>query len=461
MSGLKKPKNSNYAAVVVNISTLVELAGCDNVQAAIILGNQVIVGKDIKVGDIGLYFPLECQLSERYVSANNLYRKAELNKDNTKKGYFEENRRIRCVKFRGHKSEGLFMPMDSINFCTTDHEEFTLGTEFDEINGTEICRKYIINVQRTPGAPGSKQQRKTKKTISKIVDGQFRFHDDTSVLYKNLHRISPNSLISITYKLHGTSGISSYVLCKRFIPIREKIGAFIHNIYTYISSFGKQKFKLEETEYDYLYSSRKVIKNEELNPNANHYYGFDIWGEADQVLRPFLQKGMTFYYEIVGYLPTNVLIQKDYDYKYNSFTPIEGDSSSFIYKEGQNYGIYLYRITYTNIDGKVFEYSAKQVQDFCKKNGLKAVPELFYGYASELSDERLKEENWRNKFLDNVKTLYNEKDCYMCTNKVPEEGCVVRIEGLNFEAYKQKSNAFYALETKLLDKGETNLEEEN
>lgn len=468
MSGLKKPKNSNYAAVVVNISTLVELAGCDNVQAAIILGNQVIVGKDIKVGDIGLYFPLECQLSERYLSVNNLYRKAELNKDNTKKGYFEENGRIRCVKFRGHKSEGLFMPMDSINFCTTDHEEFTLGTEFDEINGTEICRKYIINVQRTPGAPGSKQQRKTKKTMSKLIDGQFRFHDDTSMLYKNLHRISPDSLISITYKLHGTSGISSYVLCKKKTSISSDTILWIGNyMIAPIVNFlgGDVKFTSDNTGYDYLYSSRKVIKNEELNPNAQHFYGVDIWGIADQHLRPFLQKGMTFYYEIVGYLPTGAMIQKDYDYGYKQPIPMNSDPSSLVYKEGEHYGIYLYRITYTNVDGKVFEFSAKQVQDFCKSKGLKAVPELYYGAPLNFmwlyGDMQEHDLENMDDFLKATKKEFNEKDCFMCKNKVPEEGCVVRIEGLDFEAYKQKSNAFYALETKLLDKGETNLEDEN
>lgn len=285
------------------------------------------------------------------------------------------------------------------------------------------------------------------------------------MLYKNLHKISPNSLISITYKLHGTSGISSYLLCKRYIPLREKIGGFLHNIYTRISSLGKQKFKLEETEYDYIYSSRKVVKNPELNPNAEHFYGFDIWGEADKTLRPFLQKGMTFYYEIVGYLPTNALIQKDYDYGYNSFTPIEGDDSSFMYKEGDNYGIYIYRITYTNVDGKVFEFSARQVQEFCKKNNLKAVPKLYYGTAVGIAPEEYKKfgdsDEFKTAFLENIKKMYNEKDCFMCANKVPEEGCVIRVEGLEFEAYKQKSNAFYALETKLLDKGEENIEDEN
>ena len=30
----------------------------------------------------------------------------------------------------------------------------------------------------------------------------------------------------------------------------------------------------------------------------------------------------------------------------------------------QTFSIYIYRITYTNPNGKVFEFSAKQVQDF-------------------------------------------------------------------------------------------------
>lgn len=37
----------------------------------------------------------------------------------------------------------------------------------------------------------------------------------------------------------------------------------------------------------------------------------------------------------------------------------------------------------------------------------------------------------------------------------------VNIEGIDFEAYKAKSNAFYERETVLLDKGESNIEDEN
>lgn len=181
-----KYKNENYAAVVVEIKTLLPLANCDNVQAAIIMGNQVIVSKEVKTGDIGLYFPLETQLSEIYLKNNNLYRKPEMNLKPTLKGYFEENGRIRCIKFRGNKSEGLFMPIESVQFAGGLH--FNTNDTFDEINGFEICRKYIIKHIHTPGTSGSKKDKKSKKYESKLVENQFRFHQDTLCVdfYRNV-----------------------------------------------------------------------------------------------------------------------------------------------------------------------------------------------------------------------------------------------------------------------------------
>lgn len=449
MMKLNKPKNENYAAIVVEIKTLIPLENCDNVQATIIMGNQVIVSKNVKIGDIGLYFPLECQLSKEYLSNNNLYRKADLNLDNTQKGYFEENGRVRCQPFRGHKSEGLFMPLNSLEFIFDDPvlDSFTsnevniplnIGDYFDELNGIPICSKYITKTSRTPGQPGTgKKGRGKLAKESKLIDNQFRFHDDTSMLYKNLHRINPDDLISITYKMHGTSGISSKVLCKRKLKWYEKALKWIG-------------VNIVDTEYDYIYSSRKVIKNPDLNPDSQHYYDSDIWGIAHKEIKEYLQDGMTFYYEIVGFLPSGAYIQGPFDYGCKE----------------KEHKIHIYRITYTNPSGKVFEFSAKQVQDFCRKNGLNAVPELYYGFSKGLVSTDsyygdLLLEEWQELFLKNIKQKYNEKNCYICKNKVPEEGCVIRIEGLNFEAYKQKSNRFYELETKLLDKGESNIEDEN
>jgi hypothetical protein len=435
---IKKPKNENYAATVVEIKTLIPLEKCDNVQGAIIMGNQVVVSKEVKIGDIGLFFPVETALSKEYLKVNNLYRvhkdKPNLNSDTTVKGgYFEENGRIRCAKFLGHKSEGLFMPIESLYFIY-DREGIypKIGDCFDELNGTPICSKYVVKTNRTAGQPGSKKTRDTKKYESKLIENQFRFHQDTSMLYRNLHRIEPNSLISCTYKLHGTSGISSYVLCKKKL--------------NWVENLLSKWFKIENSEYDYLYSSRKVIKNEELNPNAQHFYNEDIWGIAHNEVKDFLQKGMTFYYEIVGFLPNGGAIQKGYDYGC----------------EPTKHAVYIYRITSTNVDGKVIEFSAKQVQDFCKKNGLNAVPQLYYGLALDFAPYGPSDGiNWSDGFLERVKHEYNEKDCYMCSNKTPEEGCVVRIEGNDLQVFKCKSNRFYELETKQLDKGEVNIESQD
>ena len=428
---MKLPKNENYAATIVKITTLVPLENCSNVQAAIIMGNQVVVGKDVQINDIGLYFPVECSLSKEYLTANNLYRKPELNKNPLNKGYFEENGRVRCVKFRGNKSEGLFMSKESLNDFLKVGDDLNIGDCFDELNGVEICKKYVVKTTQSQGGNKSKQIKQPKET--KLIENQFRFHEDTSMLYKNLNKINPNDLISISYKIHGTSSISSKVLCKKQLSWIEKI-------------LKKLGVNIVDKQYDYLWSSRKVIKNPDLNPNAQNFYDADIWGIAHNELKEFLQDGMTFYYEIAGFMPSGASIQKDYDYGCEP-------------NQHQNY---IYRITYTNPAGKVFELSFKQVQDFCRLNGLKAVPQLYYGRAFDLYPYGEGDGvNWSEGFLVEIKKSYNEKDCYICHNKVPEEGAVIRIEKNDFEAYKCKSVRFYERETALLDKGESNIEDEN
>lgn len=428
-------KNPNYAAIVVKVSNTIPLKGFDKVHAAIILGNQVIVDKSVTKDAVGLYFPVECQLSKEYLSSNNLYRKPELNKDNTKRGYFEENGRVRCVKFKDNKSEGLFMPLESLTFLNCDLF-LTVGHSFDKINGVEICRKYVIKMRQSNSTGKSNKGVGKLARESKLVDGQFRFHGDTTMLYRNLHKIDPDTIISITYKMHGTSGISSKVLCKKPLKWYEKI----------LKILG---VNIVDTTYDYIYASRKVIKNNELNPNANHYYNEDIWGLAHNEVKEYLQDGMAFYYEIVGFLPySGGYIQKDYDYGC----------------EPNKFKVYIYRITYTNPSGKVFEFDSQQVQSYCHQYGLNPVIELFYGRASELfSDNRLTLDKWRERFLQVIKDNYNEKACCMCHSAdVPEEGVVIRVEdSLDFKAFKQKSTAFFERETKLLDKGESNIEDEN
>lgn len=87
MSKIEAPKNENYAATVVAIKAVNKLENCDNVVGTPIFGFQAIVGKETQVGDLGIVFPAECQLSLEYAAANCLHRHSELNQDTTKTGY--------------------------------------------------------------------------------------------------------------------------------------------------------------------------------------------------------------------------------------------------------------------------------------------------------------------------------------------------------------------------------------
>lgn len=443
MTKLTAPKNINYCATVVVIKNKIELATCDNVVGTMLCGCHVIVGKDVEEGTVGLYLPVETQLSAEFLKANNLYRDSTLNADNTQKGYFDENGRIRCIKFRGHQSNGLFMPLSCLSYLGSK-TNLNVGDEFDAIEGKEVCKKYIPKSTKTPGAPGSANKSKGRKAReSKLLENQFRFHYDTAQLGRNMHRVNPDSLISLSYKVHGTSGISSKILCKRKLTLLEKL-------------LKKTKLaRIAEFEYDYINASRTVIKNDDLNANPSGFYSEDIWGIAGEELKPYLLNGMTLYYEIVGYLPGGGAIQGSWDYGC---------------KPGEH-KIYVYRITYTNDAGQVFEFSAKQVQDWCKLNGLTPVIQLYYGYAKHFynsdsltnldADGNTDLDVWRDGFLAKVKGLYNEKDCYLCYHKVPEEGAVLKIEGPLAEAFKQKSFRFLDKETRELDANKIDIESDN
>jgi len=423
---MNKPKNENYAGIVAEIKSIIPLEGMNNVVHTNLFGNLVIVGKDCKEGDIGIFFPIETQLTEKYLSENNLYRKQELNKDQTLKGYFEENGRIRAMKFAGKfKSMGLFMPLSSLDFAGGNN--LNVGDLFDEINGIEICRKYF-NKKNEPKGPNQQKTKKVKE--SKIVDGAFKFHYDTAQLGRNIDHIKPESVISITQKIHGTSWISSKVLCKKRLNIIEKTLKFLG-------------VKIVDTQYDNIYSSRKVIKNEDFNTSGVHYYDTDIWGLVNEKVKDKVLDGMTLYGEAVGYTPSGKAIQGAYDYGCQI--------GEFDY--------YVYRIIMSNASGYTVEFTTQQVKNWCKENGIKSVVELYYGKAKTLFPELNIEDHWNENFLKRLQETYLEKDCWNCKNKVPDEGIVVRVEDtFETEALKLKSFRFLEGESKSLDSGEVDME---
>ena len=133
----------SYKAVVTKLSNVRAHSNADKVQLATCHGNQVVIGLNHSEGELGIYFPSDGQLSQGFCSANNLFRKPEMNSDPAAKpGMFDENRRVRAQRFRGEISDGFWVPMENFDFIV-GAGLLTEGFEFDEINGIQICEKYI------------------------------------------------------------------------------------------------------------------------------------------------------------------------------------------------------------------------------------------------------------------------------------------------------------------------------
>ena len=450
----------NYLAKIVEIKDFSKHIDPEvtRLKIAHVDGYNIIVAIDEVAGKF-VYFPTMCCINPQLLAFANLYRKPEMNNDATKTGLFEENGRVRAVKLRGQVSEGFLLPLDTmINFIVdSTNVNFTaddcpVGVEFDEIehNGKTfwINKKYVVQ-KNQPELKDSqnrynRKQKKLKK-FNRVIDEQFHFHYDTVLVRKEPNVIQPDDLIHLSHKWHGTSAIFSYVLCKHPLTWKEKIAKWLTGY--------------EFNNYDYLYASRSVIKNANINPGVSKGFygeGGDVWAKAFEVIKPYLIKGMTIYAEIVGYTPTGGFIQKGYDY--GCVPPSEGDE----YTCGKHYKIMVYRITLTNVDGVVHEFSAREVQTWCYNKGLTPVIECYYGIAKELYPDIVQDENWSENFIEslaNDKRFYMEMNSPDCMNKVPHEGLVIKKEDMISHAWKLKCFAFINGEQKALDAGEENIED--
>lgn len=425
--------NSNYACQVVKLSNLRKHSNADRLMIATVQGNNVICGLDTDINQLYLYFPIECQLSEEFAKTNDLIRRK--NEDGSVTGgMFEEKRRVKCLKLRGEKSEGFICPVTYLNNMWIDSSQLKEGDEFTDIDGKNICQKYTIR-QINKSLKGD---RKKIKNVKRLVDNQVRLHVDTEQLRKNLHKLELDDYIGIHYKKHGTSWWAGNLLVKRKLKWWEKS----------LKSIG---VPIIDVEYDIIYGSRRVIKNERETKDKQHWFGYDFWAEIKDEVKDVIPKGYTLYGEAIGYTKEGSFIQGPYDYGC---------------KPGEH-KTYIYRITITNPDGKVIDLDDNQIKDFCNKYGLLYEDTfLYYGTIREwlrsyFLNTSFIPDNWKEIMLEGMIGKYNDKDCYMCVNKVPEEGVVLRRQNLfEYEAYKLKSFRFLEYETKELDKGNIDIETE-
>lgn len=342
---------SNYECIIAKVDSVFPINGADKIQGAKVLGETVVVSKDIEVGHVGAFFCAGTQLSEQYAHENNLYRDKEKNKDIEKAGFFENSRRVRAQPFLKLKSEAYFSNLESLNFAG-DISTLKVGDKFEDFNGVNICKKYIS--ERALRAIGNK----TTKAIKKDSVPHFQQHVETGQFKYNTHLLEVGDLVSIQSKRHGSSFRVGYL--KKITPL------------TGWKALVQKVLPIFKTEsYELVVGSRRVIldKPEREGFHGSEGYRFEV---AEQ-LKPYLTKGMTVYGEIVGWVNGKPIMSphSTSGLKDKAFTKKYGETIIYKYGAQENtYKFHIYRITLSTEDGTSIDFTQQQLVQWCKDRGL-------------------------------------------------------------------------------------------
>ncbi len=220
-------------------------------------------------------------------------------------------------------------------------------------------------------------------------------------------------------------------------------------------------------DWGYVSGTRRVV----LDSYDGGFYGSDAFREQhSKNFEGKLHKGETVYYEVVGFTQDGTPIMASCDNKRvgdKEFTKQYGATTIFSYgctpkgvktiygsdelgayqieEDWKQSDVYVYRMTMTNEDGDVVEYSPDFMRYRCEQMGVKTVPVLWRGYIDETidwNDAGMTAGEWAKT---EAEKFYDGPDPIGKTHV--REGVVVRIVNRpKFTAYKHKNISFKILE---------------
>ena len=154
-----------HCGYVVKVEKLRKHPNADKLQLLEIFGTETCVGLDVKIGDKGIYFPSDLQLSEEFCTVHDLVRRKDEN-GNPAGGFLEPGKRnIKAIRLRGERSDGVYMPISCLEYTGAKLEEFKPGDQITIVNRHEICRKYIP--RSTKGVNDDTKNIKSRKKKTK------------------------------------------------------------------------------------------------------------------------------------------------------------------------------------------------------------------------------------------------------------------------------------------------------
>lgn len=430
--------DTNHCGYIVKVKELRAHPNADKMQIATFFTNDTCVSLDTKLGDIGIYFPCDLQLSAEFCAVNHLCRKKPDGTADT--GYMDPDKRnITAIRLRGERSDGLYLPIKCFDYCYDDDASAYLkvGDIINEVNGHPICNKYIprTNKQNKTNSPNVSKTRKHKDPIAPL----FKEHIDTAQLAYNLNAFKPGDLIEITRKLHGTSARIGY------LPVLKGYKRTLWDRIT--GKAGKPIY-----EYDYIDGTRRTL----LTSYDGGFYGSNEFRKHfHEAIEGKLHENETCYAEIVGFTDDGVPIMGSVSNKKTNdkaFIKQYGDMTTFSYgcdptgATAPKNDFYIYRMTMTGPDGTVIEYSPAYTRYRCEQMGVKFVPVEWRGYipdnpACEHGDSTTAGD-W---ILHKAEQYYDGPEPIDIRHV--REGVVVRlVDKPSFTAYKIKNFSFKCIE---------------
>ena len=471
-----------YKAYITVLTNVRKHPNADRLLLADVFGNTVCVSTDYTEGQLGVYFPTDGQLSLEFAEQNNLLRKKD-DAGNNIGGYMDpEKRNVTAIRLRGEKSDGLFLPISALNYCYAHHDasiELRAGDVIDGlVNGHEICCKYIPRSNTRRGTvTGGNRTRKKKVATAPL----FAEHADTEQLAYNLGAFKPGDEIEITLKMHGTSQRTGYLPVLQghkdspWCELRNAWRKMWHGLFKKKTPFEEEHDGEPVYDYGYVSGTRRVV----LENYEGGFYGDNQFREQhSKTFEGKLWKGETVYYEVVGFTTSGQPIMGDASNKKlndKEFIKQYGETTRFSYGcdpkgtrevyscdeqghfktfiDAPQSDIYVYRMTMTNPDGEVVEYTPDFMRYRCEQMAVKTVPVFWKGIIPHAEgqtngvDGKLDLHNVdAGEWIKGMAEIFYDGPDPVGKTHV-REGVVVRIINRpKFAAYKHKNFSFRVIE---------------
>lgn len=450
----------SYCGYITTLRNLHKHPNADRLLLGECFGNTVCVSIDSAEGEIGVYFPTDGQLSVEFAEQNNLLRKKDENGKNIG-GYMDPDKRnVTSIRLRGEKSDGLYLPISCLEYTGVNMDDLNPGDTVTIVNGHHICQKYIPRKKNSQGG-GNKEGNRTRKKKVPIAP-LFAEHADTEQLAYNMDAFKEGDLVEITLKMHGTSQRTAY------LPKFQK----------YKRTIWDRIFRREGTpvyDWGYVTGTRRTV----MDDYEGGYYGSNEFREKSaKFFEGKLHKGEAVYYEVVGFTTSGQPIMGDADNKKlndKEFIKQYGDITRFSYgcdpsglktlygrddfghfaleKKVPVNDFYVYRMTMTNEDGDIVEYTPDYMRYRCEQMGCKTVIPFWTGFitkdvlGTEIDFETGEERDLTpGEYIRMIAERYYDGPDPVGKTHV-REGVVCRIVNRpKFTAYKHKNFSFKVLE---------------